>query len=662
MRPMHPVKYLFFLSVLGLMLFVPALVAADANPDPITVNIDVKSVRFSDDGQTVFYGGYYAGTSGMIVRYDVATGERTPLASAGNTVPFFSLSPDESLIAYEETTGNGGHIYIVPTTGGTPTRLVSTAQVLGYPNSYGFTADSQYVIFVDEGFADENVYAAPIDGGAFIELTAGLPAGIVRGYTAGPVGSAVVFLYETAERDMLVLAPLDGNPTIVLNPPGTGAQEYEVAFAPDGNSLFFVGSGYVRRAAVPEGTLTTVGDAGTIVEEFLFSPDGQYLFYDWRATNQPQHVHRLTLSDNSVVALSNHSGGFISLIATPGTEHIVYHVVPFSGSPTSTLYSVAYDPIGTPTELATAGTYPLMEISSDGTRVVYDTAPFPNPTGSIYSVPIDGSAAPTVIYPNDDGHAFKISPDGSLVYVTTYVRDVSYGLSGVPIEGGTITPYFERTQGGSIRMWNFVNTDELLFVDHSSPVLQYDTLYRMNPDLPVLTPTPTVTRTPSPTRTPTLTLTVPTLPTSTATGTATAIPTGTATPSSTVPPSLTPSVTATGSLPPTLTATASVTPGATASVTPSRTPTITATGIPATVTPTPVSTEIPTATATVKIPTPTIPTATASAIPSATSTIVPSATATPGVTSTVMATPSPTHTVTPSPPTITLYLPLIRVE
>jgi hypothetical protein len=662
MRPMHPVKYLFFLSVLVLMLFVPALVAADANPNPITVNIDVESVRFTNDGQTVFYGGYYAGTSAMIVRYDVATGERTLLAGNGNIVPFFSLSPNESLIAYEETTGNGGHIYIVPTTGGTPIRLVSTAQVLCYPNSYGFTADSQYIIFVDEGFADENMYAAPVNGGAFIELTVGLPAGIVRGYTASPVGSAVVFLYETDERDMLVLAPLDGNPTIVLNPPGIGAYEYEVAFAPDGNSLFFVGSGYVRRAAVPEGTLTTIGDAGTVVEQFLFSPDGQYMFYDWRPTNQPEQIYRLRLSDNSVVALSNHSGGFISLIATPGAEHIVYHVVPFSGSPTSTLYSVAYDPIGTPTELATAGTYPLMEISSDGTRVVYDTAPFPDPTGSIYSVPIDGSAAPTMIYPNNDGHAFKISPDGSLVYVKTYIRDVSYGLSGVPIEGGTVTPYFERNQGGSIRMWNFITNDELLFVDNSSSVLQYNTLYRVNPDLHVLTPTPTVTRTPSPTRTPTLTLTIPTLPTSTATGTATPVPSSTATPSATLLPTLTPTGSPTGSLPPTLTTTASVTPGATASATPGNTPTLTATKVPATVTSTPVSTKIPTATATVKVPTPTIPTKTASATPYATSTVTPSVTVSPIVTSTLIATPSPTHTVTVTPTMKTLYLPLIWVE
>jgi hypothetical protein len=661
---MNPRKrFLFLLSVLALMLFLPALVRADANPNPITLHMDVEWLRITTDGQTVFYGGYLAGTSGMIVRYDVATGERTTLASAGNTVPFFSLSRDESLIAYEETSGNGGHINLVPTTGGTPVRLVSNAQVVGYPYSYGFTADTQYVIFVDEGFADENVYAAPVDGGAFIELTAGLPDGIVRGYTASPVGSAVVFLYETAERDMLVLAPLDGNPTIVLNPPGIGAHEYEVAFAPDGNSLFFVGSGYVRRAAVPDGTLTTIGDSGTVIEKFLFSPDGQYMFYDWRATNQPEQVYRLTLSDNSLVALTNHSGGFVSLAPAASADHVVYHVVPFSGSPTSTMYSVGYDPIETPVELATAGTYPLMEISSDGTRVVYETKPFPNPTGSIYSVPIDGSATPTVIYPNSDGHAFKIAPNGSLVYVTKYIRDVSYGLYGVPIEGGTITPYFERNQGGTLRMWNFVNDNELLFVDQSTSDLQYDTLYRMNPNLPILTPTPTVTRTPSPTRTPTLTLTVPTLPTSTATRTATLIPTNTATASATMPPpTLTPTASPTGSVPPTLTATASVTPSPTA--------TMTATKVPATVTTTPVATHTPTATATAKVATPTVPSATSTAttVPSVTVTKPPIPSTTPSATvvSTATATTLPSSTTTPSPtpPTSSqwLYLPLIRIE
>lgn len=664
-------KLLFlFFGILPLFLL-PALASADANPRLIGSSLfDIVSVKVSQSQEVVWFSANWLGSSPAIVRYDDTSGQVQNLVTDGNTDPGFALSSDEQYIVYgvSNSSGTRGSLYRLPSGGGDPVLLVAQSQLAGYPNLHGITSDNQNVIFVDERPGNERVYAVPLMGGALVELTAGLPTGELWKFSMNATGTHVALLYETADDTYLILADVADGSHIILNPDGTNIGDYVINFSPDGESLFFQRGSLLLRANVADGVITQIGEPGASLENLIYSPDGQYLFYDWRNTGDVDQVYRLTLSDNTLIPISNFTFGYVSYITPATDERVLFlHRSTADYNQPATLYSVAYEPLTDPIALATTSPIAPVAISSDGETAVYNTRLSGQRSSPIYAVQTDGSSAPIAIYPETDGRNFRIAPSDDRVYIATYPQN-SYELYVVPITGGTATSYFERNEAGMVGLMGFLSADRLLMVDSSSTSHHYNALYLLDPNLPAITPTPTFTRTPTPTRTPTFTYTpIPTgtpthtptttfTPSATATATHTLTHTATASATATIP-TLTPSVTATGSLPPTLTATGT----ATSTVTPSSTATATITASS-----TAMATRTPSATATFS-PTATVvstmtPTATPVSTTTPTATSVSSATPTATIKVTItptQPTSTPSSTPSPNPETYKFYLPLL---
>lgn len=653
-------KFLFFVVALVVLMVITVAVAI-ANPIVISPNlVSVVKVKAGSDGETLYYGGFWAGAP-LIARHDVTTGVRTTLVSVANLTPYFSFAPNEQMIGYAVGNDNRGSVFVMPTAGGTPIEIAPDGQLEGKPSTLGFTEDSQTLFIEAVTQTKENLYAAATTGGSVVELSDGLPDGELWKTFISPSGSHIAFSYYTPERMLMVLAPITGGTPLVLNPVGMGVTENEAAFSPDGSTFYFRGGSYIQRVDVATGAITPVSDAGNGLENFFVSPDNLYLFYDWRNTGEQEQLYRLTFSDNSVIQVTNQTmGGSLTILTPPNSDTIVYSVRSTGTSP-STLYSIQYDPITTPIELGTGRTHLRAQLSNDGAWVVYDEREVVGEIGSLYSVPTDGSSDPINHYPEGtEVENFVVAPSGDWIFFTTG-DPTQYALNIVPMEGGGYTPYFERNQAGGVRIWDFISNDRLLMVD-VNPSNQADALYIVDPNQPMLTPTPTATRTPTRTRTPTntpgpsntptVTLTPSQTATATQTATVTNTPSATATPTVTYTPSVTntpnPSITATPTAP---TATVTATP-----VVPTSTPTTTVTGTPVVPTSTPTPSHTPLATPTA--------TRTATSVPSVTVTKPPLPSVTPSATmvSSATATPLPSATTTPSHSLKWLYLPLMQVE
>jgi len=183
------------------------------------------------------------GSFEIVVRALDGSATETPLTSDGaqNVQP--AWSPDGRFIAYHSQRGGG--IWIVPSRGGTPKRLVAEG------SRPAWSPDGAQIAFQSDehadaapfGFAAQNgstIQLITVDGGAVTTLTRnGNPTGGHAAPTWSPDGRYICFaVFDSGPSNGLWLLERKSGAVRILH---RRDEVYESVFAPDGSSIYIAG-------------------------------------------------------------------------------------------------------------------------------------------------------------------------------------------------------------------------------------------------------------------------------------------------------------------------------------------------------------------------------------------------------------------------------------
>jgi len=339
-----------------------------------------------------------------------------------------------------------------------------------------------------------DLYGAPTDGSsAAVKLSHAGGGVLLNSFLISPDGTRVVYQGTLEPGDHEVFSvPIDGSSSPVrLNgeladggdvpfdgngPPvrisADGARVVYVADQ-DTNDVFELYSVPIDGSSPPTklASMATGWDIDLQYQRgFLISPDGSTVVY--LARNDPNHneLFRVPIDGSQPpVQISEVSFLFHQIIDwsfSPDGSVIVYQG--FSGTTPVELFRVPTDASSPPIRLHPAyGSENHVDdyaISPDGTRVAYladvttDAADYNDPV-ELFSVPIDGSAAPIKLNPpitrdgSIDGRGFAISPGGSRVlYVADQDAYEVFELYSVPLDGslGAVKLSGAMVSGGDV--------------------------------------------------------------------------------------------------------------------------------------------------------------------------------------------------------------------
>ncbi len=310
----------------------------------------------------------------MLANPGVSTRLDKPAHAAADVISFV-ISPDGTRVAFvgDQDTDGIEELYSVPIDGAAPARRLNPAFVPGAcagfacrVAEYRFTPDSARVIYRanQDGAASDALYVAAVDGAQQPSKLSGTMTsggGVIPNFVVGPDGSRVFF---RANKDALDKIELYSVP------------------AAEGSEPVKLNGTLVAGGSTADGNLVNP-DVG-----FQVSPDGATVVY--RADQDIDEVFEL------YVVAADGSGAATRLTPTP----------PAGGDVLAELTYQYGDGF---------------RFSADGRRVVYRADHAINDVIELYSVPVDGSAAPVRIngplVNRGDVSRFALSPDGtSVVY------------------------------------------------------------------------------------------------------------------------------------------------------------------------------------------------------------------------------------------------------
>lgn len=331
----------------------------------------------------------------------------------------YLVSPDNNWVVFEaRPTGGVRSLLGVPLDGSQPATDLFTGPLLA---DFKIAPDSARVLyrFALPGGNPYDLYSIPIDGSSgAVSLSSMIPQGFndVYLYEITPDGSRVVF---STEDNTLNSIAVDGVPGNDLRIGGIWSTFLTFELSSDGASVVYMDGGHASSAPVDGGSAPISLD-GPLTPYFgsvdfaTLSPDAGTVIYasDVRSPNRFELYSVPTDGSRAPVRLSGS-------IVSGGT-------VVFDWAP----------PV----------------VSPDSTTVVYLADQEVDQRFELYSVPIDGSAAPArlnaELAPNGDvaftnlgfqiRNGFRISPDSLRVaYIADEVIDERFELFSVALHGGS---------------------------------------------------------------------------------------------------------------------------------------------------------------------------------------------------------------------------------
>lgn len=297
-------------------------------------------------------------------------------------------SPDGSTIAFAHPTDDGSgqffkQIWIVPATGGSPTRLTSSAYANWAPD---WSPDGTELVFVSTRDGDAAIWTMNADGSAQVKVTlsgAGTPpAFLLGGPSWSPDGTTLAFHGSgnaTTEAPRLVLANVDGSQTRTLFDPA--GEVYPPSWSPNANKL--VVSVNTATGATPNMQLYIV-NASTGVASALVPSSFTEQNPSWQPTSAPSPTPSPTVSSSVSASASISASASASPSASPTSTPPppppdgIHVAVSDSGFTPATVDlprggTLIFDPMG-----------PSLHTATDATgMLLYDSGP------------ADGTSAPT---------------------------------------------------------------------------------------------------------------------------------------------------------------------------------------------------------------------------------------------------------------------------
>lgn len=388
----------------------------------------------------------------------------------------YPLAVSESRVVYraDQDTDDVWELYSAPIDGSAPAVKVSgvlPADSHGVGDAFELTPDGTRVLFVDDRFAEHvlDLYSAPVDGSAPpVRLNGPLPAGASFPYSSldvcvSPDGRTVV--YYVAREIFAVPADGSASPLRLNGPlvPGGAVVFSDFQITSDGARVVYVADeasddefhlwSVPLDGSAPPTRLSQTLVAGGDVHGFAVTPDATRVAYlADAAVDGRMDVYSVALAGGPSTLLDSARQtpvGVFPLHISPDSARVVYR----GGMETNTVYELFSVPIDG-SQAAVKLNAPLVtgsqvdgsagiQISPDGSRVVYMVRQETAEVRDLWSVPIDGSAAavrlnPPVLARTRMNNVFRCSADSRRVVYQEYsFESVRLELWSAPIQGGS---------------------------------------------------------------------------------------------------------------------------------------------------------------------------------------------------------------------------------
>lgn len=316
--------------------------------------------------------------------------------------------------------------------------------------------------------------------------------GNVSSVLHSPDGSRVVYRADQDTDGVVELysAPAEGGTPIKLNAPLIGAGDVggDVRITPDGSTVVYLADQDVDNAnqlfSVPidGGPVTRLSrplPVGGSVFQYRLSPDGSTVVYlGDQDTNDVFELYSVPVHGGTAVKLNGPVGGNRNVLSTFRISADSSRVVYLADQDTNNVNELYSVPIGGGSvtklnpSLPAGGGVGLfgLDISPDGSTVVYTADQITNNVHELFSVPIGGGTSVRLNGPLPPGGAifeFAFAPDSSVVvYRGDQQTDGFNELYSVPLGGGAFTQLSDPAFG---EMFFFrVSTDSSAVVYQTS--------------------------------------------------------------------------------------------------------------------------------------------------------------------------------------------------
>lgn len=371
--------------------------------------------------------------------------------------------------------------------GVSPKKLNGPLVAGGNTRTERISPDNSTVVFTADAEIDgvTELYSVPIGGGTVTKLNPNLSGSRdVNRFEISPDSSTVIFHadVETTGVNELYSVPIGGGTATKLNGPVTpNGGIFDFTLSPDGSKVVYIGEqdidGITELYSVPVGggTVTKLSpNTLTTTRQVLFtrriSADSSTVVYlGDQNTNAVNELFSVPIGGGTVTRLNNPlpSDGDVGLFGvelTPDGSRVIYS----ADQETNNVHEVFSVPIGGGTVTKLNSTLPSggaifeFQISPDSSTVVYrgeqDTATI----DELFAVPAGGGTPIKLSEPGVNMFNYKISADSSTVVYQTNTGGVGVDeLFSAPIGGGTVTQlngpmapgetvgFFELSEDGS---------------------------------------------------------------------------------------------------------------------------------------------------------------------------------------------------------------------
>jgi hypothetical protein len=290
----------------------------------------------------MYWGELAQGPGGSLAAVNGVTGATTTLFDQALSLPYLSLSQDQSRVVLYNTGADALHAAVlsVPVTGGAFATLGTSSDSF-YPDfpPFTFSPDGKLMLFSEDGL---NLWVAPVAGGTKVPL-ASAPGGTWNHdcwFT--PLGGAVFCRGTTVS-----LAPINGGGATVITT--TGASQESADLSADGMTVAFAAttggatSLFLAPATGGAATRLTAALPGPVA----FAPDGRIVYLSTQSTLEWIDANGATHGTimPAVSAARVSFGGTNRVVADVGSNLMVGT---FSGDPPLTVGPSAWSRFLTP--------------------------------------------------------------------------------------------------------------------------------------------------------------------------------------------------------------------------------------------------------------------------------------------------------------------------
>lgn len=221
-----------------------------------------------------------------------------PLVAGGDVQSEFYITSDGNTVVYlaEEQTNNE-ELYRVPITGGTSVKLNGPLDNDDVEEDFVVSADGQYVVYRAEpagAFFVDELYSVNLSGGAPVTLNGDLiEGGSVREFAVSPDSTTVAYVadQDTNNLEELYRVPIGGGKAEKVSGAEVGTEVDDFAFSPDGQYIVYLARRTEGNSSVIElfSAPTAGGPAiklnddlpeNGFVGRFWISPDSQRVVFE----------------------------------------------------------------------------------------------------------------------------------------------------------------------------------------------------------------------------------------------------------------------------------------------------------------------------------------------------------------------------------------------